>query len=178
MSHVSETLRDDEYIGYTLHSPSQRDFHQVATHLTEKASAGGEFRYNISLRPHEKFLFVRAHEKTTKAAVQCFLRKDSVLRRHTAKVCFHKDESTVVDGLTDTMQLATDRSDCVYYFPARVESPLAVDADIAVTAGCDIQRTGSDVAAGGAVTAGSDIRSVRGVAPDPYDYTGNFLPCI
>ena len=78
MSHVSETLRDDEYIGYTLHYLSQGDFHKVATHLTEKASAGGKFRYNIFLRADENFLFVRAHEKTTKIAVQCILRKDYV----------------------------------------------------------------------------------------------------
>lgn len=174
MSHVSETLRDDEYIGYTLHYSSPAEFHQVATHLTEKASAGGKFRFNIYLRAHENFLFVRTHKKTTMNAVQCFLRKDSVLRQCAAKVCFHKEETTVVDGLTDTMQLATDRSDCWSHSPARVESQLAVDADIASTAGSAIQWRRSDVAAGSAVKAGSEIRSLRGVVPDPDDYRGKF----
>ena len=168
-------LGDDEYVGYTLHYSSPKVFQKVAAHLSIRASAGGKFRYNIYLRPLEKFLFLKAHTKMTKNAVQCFLKKDKVLTRHSCKVCFHKEESTVVDGLTDTMQLATDRSDCVYYFPARVESPLAVDADIAVTAGSDTAAGMSDGAAGSAVTAGSDISSSRVVALDgPNTYQAEF----
>ena len=175
MSHVAAMLGDDEYVGYTLHYSSPKVFQKVAAHLSMRASAGGKFRYNIYLRPLEKFLFLKAHTKMTKNAVQCFLKKDKVLTRHSCKVCFHKEESTVVDGLTDTMQLATDRSDCVYYFPARVESPLAVDADIAVTAGSDTAAGMSDGAAGSAVTAGSDISSSRVVALDgPNAYQAEF----
>jgi len=136
-----------------------------------RASAGGKFRYKLTPRPLEKFLFLQATPSTTKNAVLCFLKRYDVLKRHTAKVCFHKDTSTAVDGLADTMVLATARSDCNYYFPAGAASPIAVGADIAATTGSDTEADMSDVAAGSAVTAGCDICSGRFVASDPYDYT-------
>ena len=121
---------------------------------------------------------MRAHKKTTKNLVQCLLLKDTVVRRHSPKICLHKDEGTVVDGLSDTMQKMFKRADCMFYYPTRVESPLAVDPDLSVTAGSGIQTRTSDDAAGSAVTAGSDITSVRGVVPDPYDYHGTEIDLV
>ena len=54
-----------------------------------------------------------------------------------------------------------------------MESQLAVDADLASTAG-SLAPASSDVAAGSAVTAGSVIRSLRGVAPGSEDYSLKF----
>ena len=73
MSHESKPLREDEYIGYTLHYESARDLGRVVTHLKEKAAAGGKFRCDVT--PLSDFIFMRAHHKTTKIAVQCLLRK-------------------------------------------------------------------------------------------------------
>ena len=175
MSHVLDQLRDDEYIGYTLHYASRSDYQHVATHLADKVAAGRKsFCCSIHPRAHENFLFVRADVKTTKNVVLCMIKKDPVLREYSHKVCFHKEETTVVDGLADTMQLATARSDCRSYYPARVESQPAVDADIASTAGSAIQGGKSDVATGSAVTAGSERPSVRRVVPESWDYREKF----
>ena len=128
---VSTQLGDNEYIGYSLHYSCSEDFNTVATHLEEKASAvGSKFHFSVFPRAHENFIFLRAEEKTTKVAVQCLLRKDELIGRFSPKVCFHKDETTVVDGLTETMQAATSRTDCYYYFPARPGDELAVREEV------------------------------------------------
>ena len=67
MSHELMTLREDEYIRYTLHYAIPRDLDRVVTHLTEKAAAGGKSRYDVTR--FSDFIFVRAHQKTTKIAV-------------------------------------------------------------------------------------------------------------
>ena len=70
MSYELMTLREDEFIGYTLHYASPRDLDRVATHLAVKASSGG--RYDVTR--FSDFIFVRANQKTTKNAVRCLLR--------------------------------------------------------------------------------------------------------
>ena len=105
--------------------------------------------------------------------MQCLLRKDELLSQYTAKVCFHKKEITVVDGLTDTMQVASVRSDCWYYYPACPGSQLAVDAGIVPTARSAI-LAGSPGAAGSAVTTEPELQSFRDVAPGPNAYILKF----
>ena len=87
MSHVLDQLRDDEYIGYTLHYASRSDCQCVATHLADKVAAGrNNSCCSIHPRAHENFLFVRADVKTTKNAVLCMIKKDPVLREYSHKV--------------------------------------------------------------------------------------------
>ena len=72
MSQESKPLRESEYIGYTLYYENPRDLGRVLTYLTTRAAAGGKFRYDV--KPVSDFVFLRAHQKTTKHAVQCLLR--------------------------------------------------------------------------------------------------------
>ena len=114
MSHVTQNLGEDVYIGYSLHFTCDKSYRKVETHLSLRASKVAKFRYKLTRRPLEKFLFLKATPHTTKNAVLCFIRREDVLKRHNPKVCFHKDESTVVAGLGNTMVMATARPDCNY----------------------------------------------------------------
>ena len=172
-------MGEDEFIGYTLHFACQQSLQKVAAHLHMRASLGGKFRYNLHMRPSGQFLFMKVKTKTTdypmlsKNAMMCFLKKDDVVKRHSVKICFHRDETTVVDNLVDTMVLANDRSDCSYYLPGCERRQVSRSSEIAATAGSDTESAMSDVSVDSEATAGSDTQRDpnRFVGSDPYDYS-------
>ena len=111
-------VKCDVYIGYSVHFDNPKDRTRVL-HAVGKPDVRSNQATFVDFKD---FIFVKAERAMNKNAIAAWRYRNQVTD---LSVCLHEDESTVVAGLSDTMQPMSKRPDCGYFIPLRIRGATA-----------------------------------------------------